>query len=201
MTEGIASFWDLAYDHGDHVEHWESPHFPFELATVVAAGLVPAGATVLDVGCGGGREAIFLARHGYPTIGIDTSVKALEIARARAVDAGVRVDFRHAGATDLPFADGSIGFAHDRGCLHVIDRDQRRAYARELHRVLRPGASFLLQGADADSDEEGVVAVDAEEIDRTFVASAFSRGPVVPVALFARSGALAGNLILLRRSG
>ena len=132
-------------------------------------------------------------------MGVDTSTRALEIARARAADAGVRVDFRLAGATDLPFADGSFDFANDRGCLHVIDRDRRRDYARELFRVLRPGASFLLRGASVDSDEEGVVAVDAAEIDRHLVAAGFTRGPVVPVALAARSGALAGNLALLRR--
>lgn len=195
----LTSFWDLAYESGDHLEHWESPHTPQELVAVVAADLIPAGSTVLDVGCGAGQEAIFLARCGFRAIGVDTSRKALEIARARAAEAGVEVDFRLAGAADLPFADRSIGFANDRGCLHVIDRDQRRDYARELHRVLSPGAPFLLRGASADSDEEGVVAVDAAEIDRYFVGEGFTRGPVVPVALLAESGALAGNLVLLRR--
>ena len=168
---------------------------------MVAADLIPAGSTVLDVGCGAGQEAIFLARCGFRAIGVDTSRKALEIARNRAVEAGVQVDFHLASATDLPLADRSIAFANDRGCLHVIDRDQRRDYARELYRVLRPGASFLLRGAGADSDEEGVVAVNAGEIDRCFVAEGFTRGPVVPVTLIARSGALAGNLVLLRRCG
>ncbi len=195
----IDSFWDLAYEHGDHLEHWESPYPPQELVATVAAELIPGGATVLDVGCGAGAEAIFLARCGFRSIGVDSSARALEIARARAVEAGVEVDFRLAEATGLPFAAGSIGFANDRGCLHVVDHDLRPAYARELYRVLAPGARCLLRGAAADSDEEGVIAVDAAEIDRAFLAAGFSRGPVVPVSMVAESGVLAANLVVLRR--
>ena len=197
----IESFWDLAYESGDYLEHWESPHTPQELVAVVSAGLIPAGAAVLDVGCGAGAEAIFLARCGFRAIGVDSSEKALRIARERAAEAGVEVDFHLAEATGLPFPDRSIDFANDRGCLHVIDRDRRADYARELHRVLRPGAPFLLRGASADSDEEGFVAVDAAEVDRYFVRQGFTRGPVVPVALVAQSGSLVGNLALLRRDG
>ena len=195
----IASFWDLAYEDGSYLEHWESLEIPQELVALVAVGLIPAGARVLDLGCGAGAEAVFMARQGFRAIGVDSSTRALEIARARAAEAKVKVDFRLADVTDLPLPDGSIGFASDRGCLHVIDREQRESYARELHRVLRPGALFLLRGAAVDDDEEGVVAVDSEEIDRYFVRQGFSRGPVVPVALVAESGALAGNLAILRR--
>ncbi len=195
----IGSFWDLAYEHGDHLEHWESPWPPQELVAMVAAELIPAGATVLDVGCGAGLEAIFLAGCGFRAIGVDSSIKALEIARARAVAAGALVDFRLAEATALPLAGGSVGFASDRGCLHVIGRTRRPDYARELHRVLVPGAPFLLRGAAADCDEEGLIAVDAAEIDRTFVAAGFSRGPIVPMSMVAESGVLEGNMVVLRR--
>ncbi len=206
MTDSIESFWDFAYRNGDYLEHWESPHPPQELVAMVAAEVLPAGATVLDVGCGAGAEAILLARLGFRSIGVDTSAEAVEIACRRAADAGVEVDFRLADAVELPFADGSIDFAIDRGCFHVVDRDRRLDYAREVHRVLRPGARFLLRGAAADDDEEGVIAVDAEEIDRVFVRatppreSAFSRGPIVPLAMVAASGALACNLVMLTRS-
>ena len=167
---------------------------------MVAAGVVPAGATVLDVGCGAGAESIFLARLGFRSIGVDSSSAALEIARARAADAGVEVDFRLADAAELPLAEGTIDFAQDRGCFHVVGRGRRHEYARELHRVLRPGGRFLLRGAAADDDEEGVVAVDAAEIDRIFIPLGFSRGPLVPLAMVATSGALAGNLAVLTRS-
>ncbi len=200
MTElAIENFWDVGYQSGDHLEHWESPYPPQELVAMVAAELIPAGATVLDIGCGAGADAIFLARHGFRSIGVDTSPRALEIACARAAEVGVEVDFRLADATDLPLADGSIDFAADRGCFHVIARERRSVFARELHRVLRPDAPFLLRGAAVDSDEEGVIAVDEEEVDRVFVHHGFSCGPLVPLAMVARSGVLKGNLAVLRR--
>ncbi len=197
----IDSFWDLAYDNGDHLEHWESPWTPQELVAVVAAELIPSGAKTLDVGCGAGAETIFLARCGFRAIGVDSSAKAVEIARTSAAAAGVEVSFLRADVTDLPLADRSIDFAADRGCFHVVGRDRRSAYARELYRVLCPGAPFLLRGARASSDEEGVIAVDEAEVDRWFVPSGFSRGPVVPVTLVYESGPLDGNLVLLRRNG
>ncbi len=200
MTDfAIESFWDLAYENGDHLEHWESPFPPQELVAIVAAGLIPAGATVLDVGCGAGAEAIFLARCGFRPIGVDTSGKALDLARGRAAEAGVEVDFHLADATELPLVDGSVDFASDRSCFHVVDHDRRLEYARELRRVLGPGAPFLLRGAAADDDEEGVIAVDAEEIDRTFLSQGFSCGPIVPLVMVAKSGVLDCNLAVLRR--
>lgn len=200
MTEQtIASFWDLAYDNGDHLKHWENPHPPLELAAIVAAGLIPSAAKVLDVGCGAGSEAVFLAQCGYQVTGVDSSTRALDLARERAKGAGVEVVFREGDATKLPLADRSIGFASDRGCFHVIDDDQRLDYARDLSRVLEPGASFLLRGARADCDEEGVFAVDAVAIDRYFSSQGFTRGPVVAIDLVAASGSLPSNLVLLQR--
>lgn len=164
---------------------------------MVAAELIPAGATVLDVGCGAGAEAVFLAHLGFRAIGVDTSAEAIALAGRRAAEAGVEVDFNVADATDLPLADDSVDFAMDRGCFHVIDRDRRRDYARELHRVLRPGARLLLRGASADDEEEGVIAVNAGEIDRVFLRPAFARGPIVPMAMIAESGVLECNLVVL----
>lgn len=199
MSTSLPSFWDLAYEDGSYLEHWESSHTPPELAALVAAGTIPAGCRVLDLGCGAGAEAIFLACHGFRVAGVDSSPKALEIARELAAESAVEVDFRLADAGDLPFPDGYFGFAVDRGCLHVLDGDQRAGYARELWRVLEPGALFLLRGAREDDDEEGLFAVDGREIDRYFGGLGFTRGPIVPMALVARSGTLAANLVVLRR--
>ncbi len=168
---------------------------------MVAAELIAPGARVLDVGCGAGAEAIFLARCGFRAIGVDASARALAIARARAAEAGVEASFALADAAGLPLADRSIGFAADRGCFHVVGRARRAAYARELSRVLRPRAALLLRGARETSDEEGLLAVDEAEINRWFLPRGFSRGPVVPVTLAAEAGALEANLVLLRRTG
>ncbi|NJL26785.1 MAG: class I SAM-dependent methyltransferase [Thermoanaerobaculia bacterium] len=88
----------------------------------VAGGLVPAGGTVLDVGCGAGVEAIFMASLGFEVIGVDRSEAGLEIARERAKTAGVGVEWRLGDALALPVETESIDLALDRGCFHVIAR-------------------------------------------------------------------------------
>ena len=60
-------------DSDDDVQVWDSQCWfpPLELAALVAAGALPAGVPVLDVGCGAGVEVIFLAKRGWPAYGID----------------------------------------------------------------------------------------------------------------------------------
>ncbi len=199
VTTEIESFWDLAYREGDHLEHWEPAHPPQELAATIAAGLIPSGGTVLDVGCGAGRETIFLAQCGFRAIGVDSSREALKIARQRSEAAVIAVDWRLGDVLELPVDDSSVDFATDRCCFHVLDRDVRSLFAQEIDRVLRPGGALLLRGAARDDEEAGLVAVDAEEIDRYFIADRFERGPVVPIVLEAPAEALQGKLVLLRK--
>lgn len=199
LTADIDNFWDVAYREGDYLEHWESPHPPLELAAVIAAGLVPCGATVLDVGCGAGRETIFLAQCGFRAIGVDFSREALKIARRRAEASALAVEWRLGNVLELPLGDGAVDFVTDRGCFHVIPRRDRRRFAREIDRVLRPGGAILLRGAARDDEEAGLVAVDAEEIDRSFIAARFERGPLVPIVLAAPAEALEAKLVLLRK--
>ncbi len=192
------SFWDRAYRAGDHLEHWEAPSVPAELAALLASGCARRGDTALDVGCGSGQEAVFLAAAGMQVIAVDSSLPALELARERAAAAGVSLDLRAGSAFDLPVASDSIDLVLDRGCLHGIDREDRPDYAAEIARVLAPGGLFLLRGAQHDDEERGLVGIGAEEIDRLFPAPELTRGPVVPIDLQAAAGDLRANLAVLR---
>lgn len=191
------SFWDRAYREGDHLEHWEPDRPPEELGALVAAGIVGEGDAALDLGCGAGTEALQLAALGLRVIGVDRSAAALEIARERSAEADLTVDWRQGDALDLPVDDHSIRLVVDRGCFHVIDRELRERYAKEVLRVLEPGGTLLLRGARADSDEEGVVGFSADELDDLFGALGFTRGPLVPSQLIARSGSLPSWLVVL----
>jgi SAM-dependent methyltransferase len=193
------SLWDRSYRDGSYLEHWEAPEVPPELAALAASGALPAGGTALDIGCGSGLEAVFLARTGFSVIGVDSSRPALELARERARAAGVELDLRHGSALALPVDPGSIDLALDRGCLHSIEREDRSSYAAEIARVLRPGGRLLLRGARDDDEEQGVLGCDGAELDALFPAPAFSRGPLLAVELEARAGSLPGSLALLRK--
>jgi SAM-dependent methyltransferase len=102
------------------------------------------GARVLDVGCGTGTNAIWLARRGFRVSGIDLSPTAIAIARKRADRAGAAVDLQVASADRLPFTSRHFDVGLDTGCYHSIPLRLREPYAKEVARVLRPNARFLL---------------------------------------------------------
>lgn len=223
-----ASFWDLSYRDGSFREHWEPLEVPRELVRELQGEPPPADATALDVGCGSGVEALYLAHCGYRVVGLDLSPSALAVARRRGRPP--EPNPRHPGGSELghareerspttvspgplqvlwcagragalPLGSGSVHLALDRGLIHVVEREARPAYARELHRVLAPGGRFLVRGARQDDEEQGVVGFGAAELDRLFPPERFHRGPVRRVRLEARSGDLAGHLAVVRKVG
>jgi ubiquinone/menaquinone biosynthesis C-methylase UbiE len=121
------------------------------------AGLTEPPRRALDLGCGTGADAVFLAEQGIHAAGLDASSTALEHARARAEQHGVVVDWILGDVLHLPLEDGSVDLVLDRGCLHhVADADQSR-YAAEVARVLRPGGTLLVREMNQPGHHEHAV--------------------------------------------
>ena len=97
------------------------------------------GRRVLDLGTGNGFLAAALAHRGAEVVAVDVSPASLDLARARAEKSGLldRIDFRLASAEETGLAEASC----DAACgLFVLHHTQLAGAARELARVLRPGA-------------------------------------------------------------
>jgi SAM-dependent methyltransferase len=99
---------------------------------------------VLDIGCGLGDNAIYLAQMGHTVTGLDISPTALITAEQRASDAGVEVHFAVADSTKLEGYTDAFDTVIDSGLFHSLDDDGRRSYAAAVHRATRPGATLLL---------------------------------------------------------
>jgi ubiquinone/menaquinone biosynthesis C-methylase UbiE len=113
---------------------------PFGVAEILEAAGRPESA--LDLACGSGRLTLELARRGAAATGVDTSAKALDAARGRAREAGVRVTFAHADMDEpLPFPDGALAVVTSRLAL-MIARDPP-ATLREAARIVRPGGTVV----------------------------------------------------------
>lgn len=98
------------------------------------------GATLLDIGTGSGLLAVAALKrwpHAH-AIGVDPSRGILEVAQARARDAGVaeRLELRHGDALDLPLPDGSVDAAVSSFVIQLTA--SRSRFLREAARVVRP---------------------------------------------------------------
>jgi SAM-dependent methyltransferase len=99
---------------------------------------------VLDIGCGLGDNAIYLAQQGFNVTGLDISPTALLTAERRAKDSGVSVTFAPADSTKLDGYTDTFDTVVDSGMFHCLDDDGKRRYAVAVHRATRDGATLLL---------------------------------------------------------
>ena len=99
---------------------WDTGITPPEVAAMIDSGVVCGRA--LDVGCGTGTNALYLAQRGLTVVGVDFSPQAIALAREKAERARVAVDFHVADVTRLDSLDirEPFDFVLDMGCLHSI---------------------------------------------------------------------------------
>jgi SAM-dependent methyltransferase len=105
---------------------------------------LPTGATVLDHGCGSGRDALFFAQAGFSVVALDGCEEFLGHIRSACADHADRVRTMLAGLTDLPFPDAAFDGVWSCAALVHVKPDGFHAAVRELGRVLRPGGVLAL---------------------------------------------------------
>jgi ubiquinone/menaquinone biosynthesis C-methylase UbiE len=103
------------------------------------------GNKVIDLGCGEGRDSIYLAKHGFDVTGVDISVSAIDKARARCKKEDVYVNFIVGDVCSLMFIrDATYDLAIDVGCLQfIIDVQERIRYLSSIFRVLKDGGLYF----------------------------------------------------------
>ena len=100
----------------------------------------------IDLGCGAGANAIYLAQRGFDVTAVDYAAAAIAKACARAREAGVPVNFVVDDLTNLGRVSGAFDFLVDYGTLDDLDLRQRDLYLRSLLPLTHPGSQFLLWG-------------------------------------------------------
>jgi len=116
--------------------------------------VVLEGLVVLDLGSGTGRNSNHIAELGNTVIGFEISKTAIELAKTRAKEMGVTVDYRHQsiGAT-FPLTDNSFDLIIDVTSSNSLNEKEREVYLSETARVLKPGGHFFVKTLCKDGDQ------------------------------------------------
>ena len=126
---------------------------------------------ILDVGCGTGENALFLAENGCSVVGVDISHKAIELAKEKAAKRHLSADFFICDVLTLGscLKEGEFDTVIDSGLFHTLSDEQRPIFTEQLHRVLKDGgAYFMMCFSDKEPGEWGPRRVSKDEILRTF---------------------------------
>jgi SAM-dependent methyltransferase len=131
---------------------WNIPSPPHALVELVESGQVRPCRTI-ELGCGAGNYAIYLASIGFEMTCVDISPSAIALAQAKARQEAVSCRFVAAdvlgGLTDIA---ETFDFAFDWSLLHHIFPDQRERYVQAVHQLLAPGGKYL---SVSFSEEDG----------------------------------------------
>jgi SAM-dependent methyltransferase len=106
---------------------------------------------VLDVGCGTGELAIFLAERGHQVVGIDLSAAGIARARAQVAGRDLNLTFEVADATRLADLELRPRTVVDSGLLHSLDEPGQRSYVEGLRVICDPGATALVLVVSAEA--------------------------------------------------
>ena len=121
---------------------------------------------VLDLGCGNGRHAIYFAREGMESCGIDISSTAIEWAQDWAKREGFTIDFRVGDIANLPFPDQHFDVVVSHGVLDHIPMEVAKKAVGEVARVLTSKGLFYFDLKSADDSD---FAIGEEAGKNTFV--------------------------------
>ncbi|MGE6752823.1 class I SAM-dependent methyltransferase [Rossellomorea sp. NPDC071047] len=144
-----AHFWDEFFSDRDK----SVPIFvnaPDEnLVSYVETGRISAG-KVLELGCGPGRNSIYLAEQGFDVDAVDLSKTSLDWAKERADDRNLTINFSHQNIFDFTSEQGKYDFIYDSGCFHHIAPHRRMSYIDIIDKSLKNegyfGITCFLQG-------------------------------------------------------
>lgn len=143
FLEDSAKWWDKTYLDKDRPLPFFKNIPDENLVDYFKTGHLVKG-RALDVGCGLGRNSIYLATQGCEVDGIDISKEAIELAIKRANEMNVCINFKENSIFDYKISKNSYDIIYDHGCLHHIPPHRRFDYIKIIKDSLKPNGYWGL---------------------------------------------------------
>ncbi|MEO8498736.1 MAG: class I SAM-dependent methyltransferase [Planctomycetota bacterium] len=125
--------------------------------------------SVLDVGCGTGENSLFFAERGHKVTGLDFVEPPLQIARQKAAERGIDVQFIQHDALQVDQLDRQFDNVLDSGLFHGLSDEDRVQYAAVIGKVLVPEGKLYLQCfSDQEPDGDGPRRISEAELREVF---------------------------------
>lgn len=154
-----ATFWDREYTNPEHLklstrESADLTKFTRWLIRRDRTDVIMPHTSVIDAGCGNGRNLIYLAQQfQMKGVGLDISSAAIAQARRATTELGLDITYHVQSASDpLPAETESQSLALDMMTSHFLDHAGRTALREELYRTLTPGGFLFMKTFLKDDD-------------------------------------------------
>ncbi|WP_270180715.1 class I SAM-dependent methyltransferase [Alkalihalobacillus sp. CinArs1] len=151
------SFWDKFYEDREK----PIPFFKQVPDENLVTWPIPKG-RVLEIGSGPGRNAIYLAKHGFEVDAVDLSRTAIQWGTERAKEEEVDVNFIHGSLFELKVDPESYDFIYDSGCFHHLPPHRRISYVTFIQKALKVDGLFGLTCFTPDGPLGGSTMSDQE---------------------------------------
>lgn len=113
------------------------------------------GHPVLEIGCGTGTNAVWMAQQKCSVVATDVSPTAIELAKEKAAAAEADIKFAVADIIEAaPVPSASVDFVFDRGVFHVMSEEKRQLFAERVAESLRAGGFWLCLAGSKDEVRE-----------------------------------------------
>ncbi|MFB6578995.1 class I SAM-dependent methyltransferase [Streptomyces sp. NPDC056402] len=142
---GYEDRYRTVYENGAQL--WESEEPNASLLQMIDERPDVFSGQIIDLGCGEGRDSLYLLSQGHDVVSVDVSHSALARARERAAAANLNASgFVERDVIHLRgFDDNGFDLAMNMGCLHMlVEEEQRGRHISRVYDILRPGGHFIV---------------------------------------------------------
>jgi len=170
LNPQLVERWDAMY-RSDRRPGWDTGRPSTELKSLVEQQVLRP-CRVVELGCGTGVNAVYLASQGFDVTAIDLAPTALQAAEERARKAGVKVRWIQADVLNPPSME-PFDLIFDRGCYHGVRRQNAAGYVKTVKALCRAGGRVLILAGNANEPgaRGGPPRVDETELVGDFAAA------------------------------